>query len=166
MTEPAPATLGNINVLGGTTPGGLPYPVSSDPANQGANAIKALALAVDSKITLDAVAQTVPQTNLATGANNQWTLSNIPTARLVAFSGSVVMRMAQAQYTVLQLFDGTTNVTGDMAFSSPATGGAVNILGTVSVIGYKFTNVPILKVFASNSGQSMDQITFRGLAWR
>lgn len=152
--------------LMGATPLGLPYPESSDPANQGANNIKALALATDNKLTIDAIAQTVPQTNLANGANNQWTLSNIPTGRLVAISGSVVMRMNQAQYTVLQLFDGTTNVTGDMAFSSPAAGGAVNILGTLSVIGYKFTNVPILKVFASSTGQSMDAIAIRGLAWR
>jgi hypothetical protein len=31
------------------TPGGLPYPESSAPANQGANDIKALALAVDAR---------------------------------------------------------------------------------------------------------------------
>lgn len=38
MTEPA---------LLDATPTGLPYPLSTDPANQGANAIKALALALD-----------------------------------------------------------------------------------------------------------------------
>lgn len=48
MTGPdLPAKFGNAAVLSAVTPGGLPYPVSSDPANQGANAIKALALAVD-----------------------------------------------------------------------------------------------------------------------
>jgi hypothetical protein len=48
MTGPdLPAKFGNDAVLSAATPGGLPYPVSSDPANQGANAIKALALAVD-----------------------------------------------------------------------------------------------------------------------
>lgn len=47
MTEPD--VLGNDAVLQGTTPSGLPYPESSDPLNQGANAIKALALALDGK---------------------------------------------------------------------------------------------------------------------
>jgi hypothetical protein len=37
--------------LMGTTPKGLPYPESTDPLNQGANAIKALALAVDAQWT-------------------------------------------------------------------------------------------------------------------
>lgn len=41
MTEP------NVPALTATTPNGLPYPVSTDPSNQGANNIKALALAVD-----------------------------------------------------------------------------------------------------------------------
>lgn len=53
MTTPdLPATLGNAEVLSANTPAGLPYPVSSDPANQGANAIKALALAVDAYVTV------------------------------------------------------------------------------------------------------------------
>lgn len=43
MTEP-PAVE-----LQGTTPGGLPYPESTAPLNQGANDIKALALALDSR---------------------------------------------------------------------------------------------------------------------
>jgi hypothetical protein len=160
-----PAVLGNVDVLAAVTPGGLPYPVSSDPANQGANDIKALALALDPKVSPVIIAQSVPQKNLTQGATNQWTLSGIPTGVLVAISGSVVMRMNQAQYTVLQLFDGAVNVTGDMAFSSPATGGAVNILGNLTVIGYKFTTVPILKTFASSTGQSQDAITIRGIAW-
>jgi hypothetical protein len=48
MTGPdLPAKFGNDAVLAAATPGGLPYPISTDPANQGANAIKALALALD-----------------------------------------------------------------------------------------------------------------------
>jgi hypothetical protein len=155
-----------VEAFASTTALGLPYPEPADPLNQGADDIKALALAVDNKLTIDAITQTVPQTNLATGANNQWNLSSIPLARLVAFSGIVVARIGGAQYVVVQIFDGAVSIAGDMALSSGATGGASNMLGTVSVIGYTFTSVPVLKVFASNSGQSIDAIIFRGIAWR
>jgi hypothetical protein len=43
---------GDIELLSGSTPSkALPYPDSTDPLNQGANAIKALALAVDGLYT-------------------------------------------------------------------------------------------------------------------
>lgn len=38
-----------VEVLQGSTAGGLPYPESTDPLNQGANAIKALAMALDTR---------------------------------------------------------------------------------------------------------------------
>jgi hypothetical protein len=40
---------GNNAVLTGATPGGLPYPESTDPLNQGANGIKALANALEGR---------------------------------------------------------------------------------------------------------------------
>jgi hypothetical protein len=148
------------------TPLGLPYPEPSAPLNQGANDIKALALAVDNKLTIDAITHTVPSVSLVAGANNQWTLTGIPTGRLVAFSAAIVDRMAQGQYVVNQVFDGTTNVTGDVVASSGSTAGASNMLVTMVIMGYRFTNPPVLKVFASSSGQTMDAIVFRGIAWR
>lgn len=155
-----------VEAFASTTPLGLPYPESSDPLNQGANDIKALATAVDNKLTLDTITHTVPATSLATGANNQWTLTGIPTGRVVAFSAAIVDRINQAQYVVNQVFDGTTNVSGDVVASSSTTGGSANMLVTLVIMGYRFTNTPVLKVFASNSGQTMDAIVFRGIAWR
>lgn len=67
MTNPdLPAKFGNDAVLSAVTPGGLPYPVSGDPANQGANAIKALALALDTAFAGPWV--TVPLNSGFTGA--------------------------------------------------------------------------------------------------
>lgn len=40
---------GEVQPLGGTTTGGLPYPASSDPLNAGADAIKALAQALETR---------------------------------------------------------------------------------------------------------------------
>lgn len=80
MTEPEPSQLGagadwpDIQIgpdtfdaiaLTGTTPKGLPYPESTDPLNQGANAIKALALAVDATWTAGAGAPTGDATGRA-----------------------------------------------------------------------------------------------------
>lgn len=148
------------------TPLGLPYPEPSFPMKEGANDIKALALAVDSKLTLDPIVHNIPAGALATGANNQWTLTGIPTGRLVAFSAPIVDRMAQGQYVVNQIFDGTTNVTGDVVATAGATSGGGAILVTLVLIGYRFTNPPVLKVFSSSANQTMDAIYFKGLAWR
>lgn len=52
-------------VLQGTTPKGLPYPESTDPLNQGANAIKALALAVDGQWTAGKISPTGDATGRA-----------------------------------------------------------------------------------------------------
>lgn len=168
MTDFEIARLAGAEVepLGGLTPLGLPWPASSDPANQGANDIKALALAVDNKLTIDSISQTIAAQALATGANNQWTLTSVPTGRLVAFSAPIVDRMAQGQYVVNQVFDGATNVSGDIVATAGGTSGGGAILVTLVVMGYKFTNTPVLKAFSSSPGQTMDAIVIRGLAWR
>lgn len=77
MTD-LPAIFGNDAVLSAVTPGGLPYPVSGDPANQGANAIKALALALDA---------TYAETSAANGsvANSTWMAA--PLVNMLAVAG-------------------------------------------------------------------------------
>jgi hypothetical protein len=89
MTGPdLPATIGNGAVLSAVTPGGgLPYPVSSDPANQGANAIKALALALDPQyleLTGAGASQALP--------GNGW--FQIPMTVIGASAGSAIIPSA------------------------------------------------------------------------
>lgn len=86
MTTPdLPAKFGNSAVLSAVTPGGLPYPVSTDPANQGANAIKALALALDTSFA------------------GPWT----PVPPIAPITGTVLCRVEGASVACVGYFSGT-----------------------------------------------------------
>lgn len=117
MTTPdLPAKIGNTGVLSAVTPGGLPYPVSSDPANQGANAIKALALALDPQYT-DANQPQTPSQNIPSAA---WTLVPCPTIQ--GTYGTIIVPSTAVAGGFRFLQAGRFFVEGHISFVSNATG--------------------------------------------
>jgi len=98
MTKPAPPE--GPGPLAAATPGGLPYPLSTDPLQQGANDVKALALAVEAKYSTKRVVY-LPDTSY--GANAQGVarlsvpgLTTVQGAVITSRSGQPVLIMVYA----------------------------------------------------------------------
>ncbi len=134
--------MSDIALLGGTTPtGGLPYPSPSDPVSGGADAIRALAEALDPAWT---------NLTLASG----WAAE----AGFTTLRYRVVAKMLQVQGTklarsgsTLAINAGAVYVVGTFpvkpALSSVAAGGSLGVAGTLGSAG----------IYVDNNGQLIFQ---------